>query len=745
MARTGGSRAHIGRMPCPTDACRFSTASPYTPLQQPTGGATNYEASTKVHAIHPSGLPLACNPRMERGPSGVPSIGSGPPEISAPTTFLEKDRVRGAAAPKEKHYKRAKPFLKEFSDASPPTRVVNTGFAPEANPDDASDPKIPLSVKARYFFWLEIGAPQDKSIEETPVDLPPVPAAARLTVALFSFAGELDLETTATVGELIVKSDGTVSVTRQPLAESPPPSTLLKSRLFFPVTTPRQSGSYRLRCHIYWGQILLQSRLIRVLVRQQPRRLSRQPALRSRLDYTLSQTLAPAHLTQLGEHRLSIFMNRNGDGTHSFHFYGTDGQSPFKQDDIRFPEGELHGLINQARGTLRIASWGNDAEWQQGVPYKYKNRQLDLARLQNDLSNMARWGYDFYTKIGDRLAGGVENLEKFEALMVKPGIIQLAMKESPSYVLPAALIYDYPFDTGAAQYSLCQNFISAVQAGKPLEDVECFQGNCPSRADLTTVCPSGFWGFRHYLGMPLSVAKGPDAPPLIPFEGELKTALIVATNLELMTAHVKVLRGLQSKISWEYADQRLQAFEVLKKSPHLVYFYCHGGELRGMPYLQVGTSDLIEGSNLFAYKIRWQTPRPLVFINGCHTTALDPLQALEFISPLVTYSHCAGVIGTEITIFEEMATVFAQECLRLFFAGKPIGAAIRGARLKLLAEGNPLGLVYIPFVLATLALEDKTQKLPGFEIPKTGGSIIDEEDAVIINGIRLPKNKLPGS
>ena len=33
-------------------------------------GATFHEASTKVHAIHPPGLPLARDPRMERGPFG---------------------------------------------------------------------------------------------------------------------------------------------------------------------------------------------------------------------------------------------------------------------------------------------------------------------------------------------------------------------------------------------------------------------------------------------------------------------------------------------------------------------------------------------------------------------------------------------------------------------------------------------------------------------------------------------------
>jgi hypothetical protein len=63
------------------------------------------------------------------------------------------------------------------------------------------------------------------------------------------------------------------------------------------------------------------------------------------------------------------------------------------------------------------------------------------------------------------------------------------------------------------------------------------------------------------------------------------------------------------------------------------------------------------------------------------------------------------VIGTEITVFEEFASVFAERFLERFSTDlKPLGDAVRLARIDLLAMGNPLGLVYIPFGLATLRL-----------------------------------------
>jgi hypothetical protein len=104
--------------------------------------------------------------------------------------------------------------------------------------------------------------------------------------------------------------------------------------------------------------------------------------------------------------------------------------------------------------------------------------------------------------------------------------------------------------------------------------------------------------------------------------------------------------------------------------------------------------------------IEWYDPCPLIFINGCHTTALEPEKAVEFVSAFIERA-AAGVIGTEITIFEPLACAFAEECLKHFLQAVPNGDAVRIARLALLQKGNPLGLVYIPFVLPGLHLVEQ--------------------------------------
>lgn len=66
--------------------------------------------------------------------------------------------------------------------------------------------------------------------------------------------------------------------------------------------------------------------------------------------------------------------------------------------------------------------------------------------------------------------------------------------------------------------------------------------------------------------------------------------------------------------------------------------------------------------------------------------------------------RASGVVGTDITVFEPLASAFAERCLARFLAGEPLGRAVRLARLGLLQEGNPLALTYVPFALAGLHL-----------------------------------------
>lgn len=603
-------------------------------------------------------------------------------------------------------------------------RTVNTGFAPSQHADNPLDPQTPLKPGQTYCFWLDIGRPTLKSIETAPATIPDyVPPKARLVVAIFPFDGEIEITEGADVGELELQDDGTARVLHQPDPSMRAVSDvdILNRRLLFPVKSPAQEGTFRLRCNIYYEQILIQSRLIRAIVANHG--LQKEGALSSEVDYTLSHTLWANHLRGFAPHRLSILLNSNGDGTHTLSFFGAKEQEPIFKNSAVIPATELKNLTENARKALWKASWGEEKPWKEGEgqTYRYLDRfsdeNLSLKRLEEDLISLARRGYLLYDAIIGKFIKTHSKTNELARLMLNPGMVQIAIRDSPTQILPAALIYDYPLDTKAGSYKLCEAFSAALQSNSPLDKAPCFNGLCPhsKRDEMGNpdgyVCPSGFWGFRHILGFPTSV---PDesASEIVMDDGP-HMVVCVATNLDRLDGHMRALREIRTDISWHYSDKRLEIINNLKSpKSHLIYFYCHGGiSTNNIPYLQVGDgtgNDFIDGSNLNAFNIEWIEPKPLVFINGCLTTALDPEMAINLVADFVR-SGSAGVIGTETTIFEPLACSFAEACLGHFLKDKSsIGDAIRMARLKLLKEYNPLGLVYTPFVLPDLHVKDKS-------------------------------------
>jgi hypothetical protein len=331
---------------------------------------------------------------------------------------------------------------------------------------------------------------------------------------------------------------------------------------------------------------------------------------------------------------------------------------------------------------------------------------MDMARLDHDVTALAISGYILYNAVVDKLSGGRKSTDALARIMLAPGTVQLALGASSTQVIPAAMFYDHPLDT-QADHKLCDAIRVALKSGRALETTACFQGACPSQAGpdaLRTVCPSGFWGFRHALGLPVSMAEG-DVPAEIRLRGSPQIVVGVATNLDRLTRHMEILRGLRADLGWRYAATRATILAELKNAqPDVVYFYCHGGTANNVPYLQVGSGEYIEGSNLRAHKVDWSASHPLIFINGCHTTAVDPEQVINFVQDFVGIGG-VGVIGTEVTVFEPLACDFAEVLLGEFLrTDVSIGAAVRSARLRLLAQGNPLGLAYTPFVLPGLRL-----------------------------------------
>ena len=142
-----------------------------------------------------------------------------------------------------------------------------------------------------------------------------------------------------------------------------------------------------------------------------------------------------------------------------------------------------------------------------------------------------------------------------------------------------------------------------------------------------------------------------------------------------------------------------------------MYLYCHGGTQGPQPTLRVGTEteSKIIGSDIQRVA-DWRRTRPLVFLNGCRTNAAEPQHAAAFLDVFVRYARASGMIGTEIVTYERLAAGFAEVMLNAFVRnGQTMAASMREARLALLAQGNPLGLIYTAYAPPNLLMRSTAE------------------------------------
>ncbi len=587
----------------------------------------------------------------------------------------------------------------------PPAREVGTGIADLTGA--AMPAEDPLRPGERYLFWFKVGEPVPSSIETTRTEMPLdlLPAEAELDVALFGFDGELELDPAAAIGRLRVDEEGAAHV-RRAVANPSTPDPELDGALFFPLRTPERDGPARLRCNVYCEGVLVQSRLVSAWVADEATALPKgRQALRATLEYSLSRSLHSGQLAKLPAADLSLMLN--GDDTeHQFRLYapGNDGEPAIASSEA------IDGLalkrpIEYCRAGLRKASWGTEAEWREEVKPKYPEAG-DPDLLAGDLLDLAVRGRNAYSEIIGKL---VESRQQKEVLKSIRGSARMEIATSSGRFLPAALLYDAPLRAGAAgtgELSLCEDFSRArARPGVPLEECPCLAGECPSWDEKTVVCPGGFWGFRHAIGWPASLADS-DAPGVLGYESSLRAAIGSADDLDRVVQHRTDVEELLGEL-----DDAPTVEDLLKllatRGDQIVYLYCHGGESPGgVPYVRIGApkSPTLNGAELEQLDLEGATS--LVFLNGCTTTAVSPESSFGLAEAFIQYGGALGVIGTEITVFEPMAASFGVDFLRAFVAeGKTVGEAIRHARLAALKRGNPLGLAYVPFVLGGLALK----------------------------------------
>jgi hypothetical protein len=481
------------------------------------------------------------------------------------------------------------------------------------------------------------------------------------------------------------------------------------------------------------------------------------------VDYVATTDFAL--LDELPRPRVSIFTNRAVDGTHWIGVSAADQASGRATGGelLTFGETKLTTLAEQAREKFAAAHGRMPVYlFQDSPPLSDDQLQIREARL----IELAKAG----AKLHDSLFDSNDNLtpEQLDALdarlgKLSPGdIVTVARCRGESTTLPWALLYDRHLDPrSGVPLRLCSVFAKALrehnqrasQSAPPasgaaggaasstsppdsLADVLRDPAMCQTSPECrllseaeraVTVCPFAFWGFRLQIEQPLQQvpptdpARLPQAVPDASFaqssfvrrsrDEKLRLA-IAAYPFDDATTHHAAIKGLGGPTVLEvrYTDTREDVLQLLYSSGfHVYYFYCHGVTQNDTFSLKLGPKGapgFISAAELERKRIPWrQEPKPLVILNGCETMAVVPEKIHDFLYKLKN-AGAAGVIGSEIPIDTRLARPFGEGLLQRLLGGLSVGEAFLEARLLLLRQGNPLGLVYSYYSPATLHLHD---------------------------------------
>jgi hypothetical protein len=472
-------------------------------------------------------------------------------------------------------------------------------------------------------------------------------------------------------------------------------------KLVFHLRAPEAAGEHRIRVCVYHEMNLLQSVLVRVTVSDAPATRAGQPAIRAEVEYALSATFAD--VTRFPKREASILLNETDAGTHTVAVVGKNLATSFD-----LGENEMQTALDEARQTLyAIAA--------QGKPPVYrfdKNNAATVKQLEQDTVQLATIGYRLYADIVTRRDRTFKN-DLQNALGPSGAHIQIASVKSARYVFPWTLVYDHPLVVG--NLKLCPQFASDVGSHTALENQACLTRGCPNQANYDIVCPSGFWGFKHIIEQPLSVSADSNASGkrdlVLEIRGtpgpDLSALMVVSRDSRLtqVATHENELRSSRT-FSFSVKDNKAEAGQYLKDptlSANLVYFYCHGMRENKKAWLGIGKEDKLVPSDLSGFDIDWTDTHPLVFINGCHTVDFSPDDMLPF-NQAFAWCRAAGVVGTEISVTEDLARDFARGFITRFYNGESVGTILRTERLDLLRRCNLLGLAYTPYCSADLKI-----------------------------------------
>lgn len=468
--------------------------------------------------------------------------------------------------------------------------------------------------------------------------------------------------------------------------------------LVFYLRAPTELGIAHCRIGYYFRNVLVQSQQLRAAIGQSGG-WSINP------DFTLSESLSDFDAIP-ARPRLSVLTNANGDGVHQIIIRRAEAPAATPAvaasgKTFVIKESNVAVTIGKLRKALTLCA-----------PLAKARRRADLIE---DLRQLAPLGWSLYTQMGAALDDALFDWKN----KADPFVIQVLRPTASSFVFPWALCYDIPLDSQTAPV-LCP-LIDKWDGRAPL-----FEGlprTCPrDHPRANVLCPFGFLGFRYAIEQlsstdqpVLTIATAPSC------DFAVAQTQYAISDPRALAAHIATLRALgagakpPSRLS--EGKDRAAVQSMLGRDLSLVYFYCHGGRASDADpntYLCVGNNEPITAQDFIgwlkswreAYNKRiWSDVRPLVFINACHSLAIEPETLVSYLDAFVTWGHAAGVIGTEVKVAQTLAMDVAEQFFRRLLGKQhTVETALHEIRIDYLASGNLLGLIYTPYCWADLRM-----------------------------------------
>lgn len=469
--------------------------------------------------------------------------------------------------------------------------------------------------------------------------------------------------------------------------------------LYIPFTAPDEPGPAGMRVFVAYRGNQLQSVTLttRVAARESPG-----GATRAFVDYTLTSGFA--ELADLPERTAAVRVGCLPDGTMSLDVTAQDGPvATFWLSDH-----QVRDVLKKARAALYDchAVWQGEGADRRPVNVLDPDNGKPRAALIEDMTKLAKLGWTFLQMI----ARGRTEREALSRVLREPAEIQICREELRHLVFPWGLLYDIPVESGASLELCAPGWEQVAQDGSAR--------SCPAEPNhgLNALCPYGFWGYRHFIEQPPSVPRGRRLRLTAGRSGAAPALTVARSNRldgELAERHLTLVGSGFGRVG--VYDRIATLRGALVDDPgDCLYFYGHGRrpeddtEYAGPTVLEIGHADRIVPQDLDAWAVaegwaRWEERAPLVFLNGCHTADHDPSAWLGFVDTF-TGLHASGVIGTEITVDQGLASEFAEGFWKLLLAGEEVGPALHRVRMELLRKGNVLGLAYTAYCSAALRL-----------------------------------------